>query len=433
MEAITEAATDKKRFQLYIDEEYVQSGSVPVRWCVDPKLFEKYNINDLKRMKVLIVVLPKDANPSSRKELRKLVPILDLMTYIEFRTPGENLVYASLLRIGDDREDGNRIIAKFMTRVDGRWATDVLHHSREWNWEKKEYGPYRYETVNDYFFVDGQSARITVTMPEEIFAKPPPEWEQRIVNHMWRDPPIDQCDFRRRRMIAWPIMPFYIAWLVLTRGLLAIWGTLMFVKGVKWRAVINPLTYTFPDVMSGTENTVFSVFKPFKDNGPPIITIQLAPGVWLPLAGVVALVSPVSVGMNAFIWAFPVVLGITIGAYLGGAAIFLLMAIVIGIGHGLGFIGKKAGSLEGPLTRFVKWLFKKKPEAVKELTEKEKAEQERIKRVLTCDMPSEMRVYSGPTPMVVKKASVRALPKEYQSFRLKFEDLKTKVCKPFAR
>ena len=71
--------------ELQITDNDVSTGSVQISWCVDAEVLKELADKKVKEPQLVIVVAPEGDNYDLRKEMRKVVPLKDLMTYMEFR------------------------------------------------------------------------------------------------------------------------------------------------------------------------------------------------------------------------------------------------------------------------------------------------------------------------------------------------------------
>ena len=181
--------------KLHLAETTVQRGSVLVQWCVNKATLEALKRLDCHDPQLLLITAPKRNGEShfSHLESRKIVPLHDLKAYVDFRAPGENNIFAIILWDAP-KESRN----KYLRRTDGSWHTGVLNEDGK--------------LFPDYIDFDdqltGRSDMIAVDVPKECFAKEPPKWEQEWVNRWWdNNPPRDQCEYRKRRIMAYSVQP----------------------------------------------------------------------------------------------------------------------------------------------------------------------------------------------------------------------------------
>ncbi len=186
-------------------ERVVQSASLPVRWCISKEV-----INVLKERKVVNPYILIVTVADGREMTRQLVPMEDTMIYVQFAKPGENTIFAHIVWNADG--EFNSLWKTYLRRSEGRYYTDVINSAGEMFGD--QHGPLRIASVK-------------VIVPKELFAKEPPEWEQRWVNAYFSQPPRDQCEYRKRRLIAYTLQPIWFVIRFILGVLLAILALLL--------------------------------------------------------------------------------------------------------------------------------------------------------------------------------------------------------------
>src|ERR1700722_16333758 len=93
-------------FELKIADVDASSGTVPVSWCADTETLKLLSDKDKREPQVVIIVAPDGPNYNISKEYRKVVPMQDLMTYVEFRSSGPSKIWGFItLRDKKDAKD----------------------------------------------------------------------------------------------------------------------------------------------------------------------------------------------------------------------------------------------------------------------------------------------------------------------------------------
>lgn len=244
------------------------------------------------------------------------------------------------------------------------------------------------------------SAKITVHVPKEAFAKEPPKWEQKWVNWFYETKPVDQCQYRRRRILAYTVQPFIISvWFILkmvfNSVLVCFNGVILGKRDTEWRSIIRPFLYDADD--NGYNRS--SVYFTKKDGKTQ----------YLPLF----LFNPATIVFGMMVmWA---ILYKEHGVAFSFWPIFAYTIIVIGSFSVIGIALYAAIDFiaSGKLKEHS--YFKNLLETAKE------------KRL--AHLKNEYAVLSAEAPAMV---SLDMLPKEKQTIYLRFLDLKAKVCRPFA-
>ncbi len=463
-------------FELLIqrDRTLVQDSVVPVNWCVSPetiaKLGRDYGITDPQ---LLIVTVPE----SGGKGTRKLVPLDDLMTFIAFSRPGRNRVcafiiggaYAERIRRhglwGDEHwgkvdvcdadgallkdlserngfapsqwhelselarqeaagepvelDDGSNAHVKTMRKLrvflaeHGTDSTDdqvfLGEIGRLLKVDEKEYAgdpeekpsvAQRLAKAKEDFGkpilrTEEFAAAIDVDVPAELFAKQPPTWEQAWVNWMASEAPEDQCNYRRRRLWAYsgqiPVFLLIYLWRVLA----ALFYLMLAVPGVNFGPLLHPLRDSSSDIYANLREPFYA--KTIGEYVPILPLFALTPMSVAVFGGLTWMLfewgdegeMPL---LDWLLWSVPIVFGIILG---------LLML--------LGVIVLCVMSVGG----FKEWVRNRHARA-------DWWSDEETVEYLACRRDN---------PFL----TVGDLPRRKRTFRLRFLDLKAKVCRPFPK
>lgn len=197
-----------EKFELHIADTDVSSGSISVGWCVPKEVLARLNELKINDPQVVIVVSPEE-NYHIKKEYRKVVPLKDLIGYVDFRVSGKNRIWGFISQLSP-RETKNR----FLTKDEGEYRSTTLeYYGKDWSFSSKDNGFY--------------SDPVKVYVPAECFAPEPSQREKAWVNWLHRDKCVDQCEFRRRRLFAYTVQPLLFAMLY-TAILLTTLGALLY-------------------------------------------------------------------------------------------------------------------------------------------------------------------------------------------------------------
>jgi hypothetical protein len=211
---------------LTIPDQDITSGSIPISWCLDhesiKELMDKGNTNPT----VLVVVAPHEGY-HIKKENRYVCALSDLMTYISFRRSGLNRIHVILFN-----DNVAYVKDNYLAKSRGEYITTVLKGSDPLvSW---------YE--NNYI-----QTSIDVDVPSNVFAKEPSEWEKNWVLWLVKDKGLDQCDFRRKRLFAYTIQLFIFLVNFLIRLLMTLLSASFLLRGFSFKYVIHPLSTEFSD------------------------------------------------------------------------------------------------------------------------------------------------------------------------------------------
>lgn len=376
-------------FQLQISNSDITNGTIGISWCLDHEI-----INELAQLKltdpqVVICVSPID-NYHIRKEYRKVVSLKDLMTFIEFRSSGQNKIsgFISLLSKSETRE-------KYLSKSEGNFITNILRYDGD------KYGTHLYDReCEPYSNLKYLSHPIMVSVPDGVFAEEPPNWEKIWVNHFFRDKVIDQCQYRKRRIFAYTVQPLIILCDLLFRFLIIVSGILTLCRGVSFKYLIHPLSdsiYTTTDIFNKGSIVIFSAPCDV-DDFPPLNYLFYR--YWLIL-------------LMPLFWVVPAIL-IFIGCFDATLIFLSVIGLLISLTLVVSFIANHFKVLGLPFS----WSFKTinhwlEPKDLWYLEQKEI-------NLITCSDEKK------------KSLSIQDIPIHRRTIRLKFENIKAKVCKPFS-
>lgn len=369
-------------FELHVSDNDVTGGSIGVTWCLDKELINELASRGIKDPQVVLIVAPVLDDYSTKKEYRKVVPLSDLMTYVEFRAPGKNKVYAFISEFST-KETKRSVLA----RDDGRFDTDLLNY---------EGSALKGSMLGQYTDPLFKAEPVEVYVPNACFAPEPADWEKAWVNHFFTAKVVDQCHFRKRRLFAYTLQVLIVLFFILLRALMLVPALLIGSRNLTLKYVLHPLSYTMHesvDVLKG--GSYFIGQDPpgqyfFDEKFSLKATINkfwltiLMPAVWLPWA--------LLFYFNAVFAALFIIVA--------SAAIILAIAV---IASGL---AKKQLVAIG---KFVEELFSREDMWYMDPDEMD---------MLICD---------GNNPKDFK-----SLPSKKKTFKLRFSNLKSKVCRPFS-
>jgi hypothetical protein len=273
------------------------------------------------------------------------------------------------------------------TRDGGNWQGRAMDFPESYYEENC-----KYLLAKHWMFEDRLWNYIDIDMPSGCFAKEPSDWEKNWVNFFFKNKAVDQCEFRRRRMLAYPVQPFVFAVIFL------------------FFALIISLVQIF-NLMIGRW-TIWEEVSAFKiDRKVDFLTIEkfgnlkwlLLPMPWLiTVAFVLLKITHLKVWMlipPAFLLLIPIA--------------YLILAIVI--------IGCEA---------FGKWITRRSPriqEARKKKLEKERQRQLALRKA---ELEALDLLLCSSGKRITK---IKDLPKNKRTIKLKFNAVKSRVCRPFAR
>ena len=368
-------------FQLQIADMDATSGSIPVSWCLDEESIKWMAENNIADPQVVIVVSPVNTEEQKHRyhissEYRKVVPLQDLMTYVEFRYSGLNKIWGFI----SSKDKKSDVRLTYLDRQGGKFETNIL------DFDGEEYAQWLKDADNS----SGKtlSVPLEVEVPEGVFAPEPASWEKAWVNYLFREKVVDQCEFRKRRLFAYGVQPFIMLVSLLLRTLMLVVSCALLLRSVSLKYLLHPLTYSLSECTELFNESPFIVFSHPLDYEwvtefpPPTYFIRkfwllpLLPIVWIPLA---------VLAIKGLFFAFAICCAVA----LAGPIIILMVSI--------------------------KYLNKRNKDDPKPLWYMEKDE----RTMITC-APDR------------KPISYKSIPARRKSIYLRFQNIKSKVCKPFS-
>lgn len=377
-------------FELQITDTDVTSGTIPVSWCLDKETLAEVEARVGTNPQVVIVVAPTKKYHIS-KESRQVVPLRDLMAYVNFRSSGHNRIWAFI-----SSTDTKSTRCKYLARDSYRWATSIVNPDGDgWGYN------FRQTAMNgdkvEQWFEPQWGSFVDVNVPAEVFAPEPSARERAWVNHFFKLKAVDQCDFRRRRLFAYTVQPVFMAVQWVARLFITVLALLIGARNFSFQPLIHPLQYSMHDQMDVlTGGSIFIRKVPSIENESfSQFVVWLAKKVmFLPFMPIVLVVVLFSILVN------PMPLLVATG-------MIVAVALILGaIGLGL-YLFKDGGW--GELFDWIDSVLARNTAALNE--------EETQMLVCTPDR---------------KPVTMKSLPSKKKTIRLRFLDLKSKVCKPFS-
>lgn len=376
---------------LITDSTERADATMPLRWCVSKEALGMLQEAGATDPYIFILI-----QHGFSETARYLVPLKDEMRFIEFRRPGRNIIHAAIVW---EHKNG-RFLERSLMRKDG-------------------YGDYRcsfiephpknfvngyfvgHETYSDQYQSLGATT-LDVEVPQNMFAKEPPRWLSAWVNYWFTWAPVDQCHFRRRMLVAFTIQPIAVLVAVIVEFALK-FGILLGLAflGIpgRWKKLLSPdpgFGDSVSDLYPGKSSIFFS--------GP---RRWYRPFLWL--------ISPPAL-LLAYIYhlAHPNVPWSDMLILLCGMAVCWILGELV--------VESMVWSLKRIIQPALDRLFDHLRFRTMESIPAREPQRNLVEELsyLACDR----------TPRV---ASVKALAPERQTLYLRFQDIKSKVCRPFAR
>lgn len=356
------------------------TATFPVIWRAKPALVERFKDMNYKHPALLLVVrAPQRSAWGEHMVLdytetkRWLVSLDKFVAYISFSRPGENEVCVTVLDIRneEDLEHADKLVKE---------ASTVLNKAGELT---ERTGWLKHINVGKL---------LEVHIPQEMFAPPPPIAFRWLVKQYYESKAYDQCHFRRRLLLSalvWTPLALTIGLAIRLTALLA--ALALGLREIEWSG-LNPFNM---GNLPWPEYSMRSYFLHNRD------------GHLYPLWPLGLIANPLV--LFAF-WllgrlAFKLSWWMTIAAEAGTIGALALLGLVVWL---------------------VLLLVRRQPsydvQAARRRQEREKEAQANRARLAALDALA----YDRPLTM-------EALPPKYHTVALRFNQLKARVCRPFAR
>lgn len=438
--------------QLFLsqDENALKQGSVAVSWCVSPELVAKLAELYVTDPYIVFVVAPL-YDYQERWEFRKVVPLTDAMTYLEFRRPGLNRIHAFILD-SRDKDHRSQVSSIVHARVDRKFNTTLLSSNGETvDLSLQLNSSYRWMQL---LIICYATASTDIEVPQEVFAKPLSTWESAWITYWWgrNGTPVDLCD--RRKM--WPLylllgplwLLFYAARLLVVMALL-----LCGMRRVDFGPLRHPLTQKMSYIWSDLRRTVFwpdlDRFKGLFGElvyAPRMAVLAFTPALLLLLFGFSFLIRiaeglpPERAMLDAATMTVIVPLIIASGM-IAFTVISVLVMTMVGVGIAVNnYIGDHDISMSVPIPRPLSRGMRRTKQLVRQgvvaLDRRVGEWHGRQTSARPVALPWYERAEDvqliACTDAAASRHSITDLPPARRTFRLRFEAAKARVCRPFA-
>lgn len=231
----TQATEKEAAIELIVeqDKEGQVAATVPVRWKISEETIEKLAKEGAEKPYLLLVVT------AGTTELdRRVIPLIDGMTYLQLHRPGINTIHATIVWRMEGEDDVKTIITK--TYDDGVYLCDLVRSGESVGLRDHFYRFYRIR----------EEDQINVEVPEAMFAAEPPRWMKWLgTRYPWLRTARDQCDLRRRALFTVFSLPFVVALAIVVGVVLLVeklltvifTGVLLFfgVRGINYSAIVQ--------------------------------------------------------------------------------------------------------------------------------------------------------------------------------------------------
>ncbi|MCH7883000.1 hypothetical protein IIA95_01125 [Patescibacteria group bacterium] len=227
--------------EFFVGEARQNDAAVALRWCVGREALQELKKREAKNPHLLLFVF-KDG----KEQQRLLIPLEQMMHYVFFNHPGTHDLCGSIVwdNSGDRFELQKNVFHHYTKLCDIDSDNPFLLNC---NLEMRG--------LNEF-------GRLKISVDERFFAENPPQWEQGWVNFWYETAPRDQCQYRRRRFVAYSIQPpvllAFVFILVIARLSAMFWFLLLGRKGIGFRAIFRPFKFRTKEIWAYSEGSVYA-------------------------------------------------------------------------------------------------------------------------------------------------------------------------------
>lgn len=423
------------KFELIIGDggREMQNAFLPIRWCVN-----KQTIDHIQEQGVVInphvLIVVAGNGRYGRSETRYLAPLSDMMTYVSFHCPGVNKVHGVIVAapclVAKASEKLLREV--FLEKTAGNYDTDLLSLNTEVGKRELREFPIcarRNSRRNSFTtkIVSVGSTEQEVDIPRELFAVPP-KWEEKWVNRWFRRPPVDECEYRRRRVVAYTVQP--IVYPVAAAGWLGVvvvasimrfgYATLLLLSGVRpnWGGAYFHPTKLNEEIRIPGNGMLTCPKSRF---GRLYFLLPLTPSYIIVATAVTSLYAALNMATSEVDWVW---VAAFVGQHAVGVPILSFLSIfgLLKVFHWLDRV-----SFRGSFTWYRNWKSSRQDTQWRTQCRNQDASEERARQELELLLCRE-----GPVAVPDLRADIYALPEEKRTIRLRFYAVKAKICRPFA-
>lgn len=414
-------------FELIVSNPNHASPFLQFSWCVNKKGIEYLQEKKVLHPFLLVVILNKQLYSDNWEDYeRQLYPLDRGLGHIEFNRSGEFQIHASVVwsykssggnlqKAPDARKE---IFDKYLERCSTRYEYE-LHDYVAYRPDKLDHESLPYHD------------EIKVLVDTNLFAPEPPGWLKWWVNMFWDwRKPKNQCEWRRRKIIAFTIQPFLVLlWLVIRSVIAVFWAAFPLVVGyypsrIGWKAIFHPFDMNLTDIFDKYDfkngDNYWWLASPKRTERSKLEKILMSP-----ITFYVATISLlIAVGLNIF----------RIATLFGRLEWNILLASLLFVAIAMGATLLVCKVIIFVVDRFFKEKLEKRAQdrwKRKRDEEDQKRKKEEMAFQSTLSFFYEQRLQPLACTERSREATLASLPESHRTMWLRFMDLKVKVCKPF--
>lgn len=411
-----------------------EDATVMVRWCTKPLLAERIADEGALKPFVLLVVRPYQVADKvtgrrsySDPTQTKLVPLVDEASYLSFSRPGLNEIFACVVYHPENK--GKHELGGVFTRsqaVYHQWVLDSGLFEYDGSFVPGQKRVVRGRTVYKGIALADSNDHVDVDVSDKLFAKEYPKWVKLYLSKFSLDNAKNQCSMRKRVIALGLLSPLVFAFAYTRRLVLTIFGVIVGLRRIRFQDYLHPLKTNAQDIIPVPTTSIWfrksdgslrsPVFWPFN-----LITPLL-------LGTVLWIVGTIHVTRNEQIvgiigWEWWQYYALAFAVHIAAAMVFLAVAVVVAAV--ILILSKILGtSISAAISKFFSSLardWRAERRFAREAEEQRRLEElEEQIAAMACGSGSSL-------------ATLSALPSEKRTVRLRAQEMKRKVCKPYAR
>lgn len=379
----------------------MESGNptIPVRWCVTPEEAAVLKNQGTIHPHILILV-----SYQNGREDRQLVPLESAMTYLSFRYPGTHEVRAKIYWFCD-QDQAKSFKRHFLDRANRR---------DYYNEVKSVYSEDLMGVFSGGLPATDMYDMQKVTVDASYFAPEPSKFMNAWVNHIYEYLPIDQCEYRKRKVLSTVATPMFLLVKSIAAIMFYLVKALMGLRGMDFKELLHPFTNDLADMDSTVDRNGYihtcSIFLHDKKCETHVWRVSFNPVIhlsWFTILWGIAKKNKMT------IWHLMLVIAKFIFSVKFATALLIIL-----------------------IPAAVIYVLMTRSEKIKDWMEKQLVKLERLfnppydkqKWVIELNQAYE-DMQCSTMPSV---PSLATLPPKRKTLRLRYLDLKAKVCKPFA-
>ncbi|MFH0846237.1 MAG: hypothetical protein V1851_02460 [Patescibacteria group bacterium] len=415
-------------FELIVSNPNHASPFLQFSWCVNKKGIECLRKEQVLHPFLLVVILNKKAYGEEWEDyIRQLYPLDRGLGHIEFNRPGEYKIHASVIWTFNSSKGRQQKVEDARKELYNKYK-DIKRGKYSYNLHDEETYRPDYLEHNTLSYHD----KISVIVDKNLFAPEPSNRMKWWVNMLWDyKKPKNQCDWRRRKIIAFSIQPLLVLIFLIIRSIIAVaWVIFLLFIGyypnkIGWKAVIHPFDMNICDIVDTTYDiknvdNYWWITNPDRIERSKVEKILMSPITGYGLVIVFLIFVESNIFRMATLIGFldwNILLACFIFVIVVMATSLLLYKICILIINR--FFSKK-------LKLHAEERLRRKQE---EETKRKRNEQMAFQSSLSFFYDQRLKPLACTER--TREATLTSLPETHRTLQLRFMDLKVKVCKPF--